>query len=771
MVASTTSAVAAPGVDVPINSDAPGTVQNEIRITQNPTNTSNLVVAYNDAVGTASSPLGISYSFDAGLSWTDTQLGLPMHPTLGTTLGVIFDPYIDADSQGNAYAGYIATDGTFAGAGGIYIERSQNGGVLWSGPTTIAFDNAASGPVDPSYRFNDRPDMTVDANDDVHVVWIKDVGVGQPTSDIYFAKSAPPGAPGPGNPTGLNFTGIGPGSVAPQTVNDSPNGTDRANVPDVVLAPDGTVYVAWIDVDVTNPNPKSAKLMVDRSTDGGVTFGTDITAHTITALANHLSTASGSGDDARSGSYPSIAVDPISSQLLYMVYAADPVGMDEADIFFTKSTNGGGSWSAPSRLNDDVTANDQLHPAIAVKPDGTIDVVWYDKRNSAGDSAWDVYFAKSTDGGATFSPNARITDQSFATPTDSSGTEPWLGEYLGLEVDATSAYVAFTSGSADVNGDVFFDLQPNTLPSNQAPAAADDIYATAEEASVSVPEPGVLANDSDAEGDPLTAILVTGPTHASDFSLDVDGSFGYTPEPDFNGTDTFTYRASDGSLSSNVATVTITVNGVNDPPTIAVTPLRCLGRGAPSARMTLSVGDVDNAGDALTVTADSSRTSLVPNRGLVLDDSGATRYLTLTARFGRSGSATISVTVSDQTDAATASLHVGVGTAKRDRLLGAGLDVLFGADGNDFLRGGRGPDLLCGGDGRDRQRGGSGEDVLMGGRGNDRLNGGVGDDVLRGQRGRDRLTGGRGADSFRGGPGVDAITDFTPAEGDTGDGS
>lgn len=450
------------GTDVQVNGDAPGTVQNEVRIAQSPTSSSNVVVAYNDDAGASSSPLGVSYSMDAGATWTDTQLGIPLHPTLGTSLSFIFDPFIDSSSTGDFYAGYIATDGTLGGPSGIYIERSADGGATWSGPTTIDFNGASTGPPpDPAYRFNDRPDMTVDASDDLYVVWIKDVGVGQPTSDIYFSKSPPP-------PGGLDFSGVAPGSVAPQTVNDFPNGTDKANAPDVTVASDGTVYVAWIDVDVTNPNPKPGSLLIDRSSDGGVTFGPDSVVQPISALANHLSTASGlgTGDDARSGSYPVIATDPSTPATVYMAYAADPTpAADEADIFFTRSTDGGLTWSTPIRVNDDLTTTDQIHPAMAVKPDGTIDIVWYDKRNSANDDAWDVYFAKSTDGGATFSANLRISDTTFSTPTNLPGTEPWLGEYLGLEVDGTNAYVAFTSSTGDARGNVFFDVQQNPPPS------------------------------------------------------------------------------------------------------------------------------------------------------------------------------------------------------------------------------------------------------------------------------------------------------------------
>jgi VCBS repeat-containing protein len=80
---------------------------------------------------------------------------------------------------------------------------------------------------------------------------------------------------------------------------------------------------------------------------------------------------------------------------------------------------------------------------------------------------------------------------------------------------------------------------------------------------------GVLANDTDPEGDLLlSATLVSGPAHGT-LSFRGDGTFTYTPNPEFTGTDSFTYRTSDGRLDSNVATVTITVNPVNTPPTAA----------------------------------------------------------------------------------------------------------------------------------------------------------------------------------------------------------
>src|SRR5215211_2252122 len=107
-------------------------------------------------------------------------------------------------------------------------------------------------------------------------------------------------------------------------------------------------------------------------------------------------------------------------------------------------------------------------------------------------------------------------------------------------------------------------LNTTTVP-NRAPTAAADAYSTAEDTHLTVAAPGVLGNDTDPDGDSLSAVVVSGPAHGS-LNLNADGGFTYTPAANFNGTDTFTYRASDGTAQSNPATVTMTVTRVNDPP-------------------------------------------------------------------------------------------------------------------------------------------------------------------------------------------------------------
>src|SRR6185436_15657501 len=73
------------------------------------------------------------------------------------------------------------------------------------------------------------------------------------------------------------------------------------------------------------------------------------------------------------------------------------------------------------------------------------------------------------------------------------------------------------------------------------------------------------ANDSDVDGDTLSAILVTQPAHGS-LTLNSNGSFSYLPTTNYLGSDSFTYKANDGQADSGIATVSITIGGVNDAP-------------------------------------------------------------------------------------------------------------------------------------------------------------------------------------------------------------
>ena len=111
----------------------------------------------------------------------------------------------------------------------------------------------------------------------------------------------------------------------------------------------------------------------------------------------------------------------------------------------------------------------------------------------------------------------------------------------------------------------------------------------------------MLGNDTDAEDNTLTAILVDDVASGT-LSLDDDGSFTYQPDADFSGTDSFTYTASDGTSVSNEATVTITVNAINDAPVVTDIPGETILEGTSFATVPLDdyVSDVDDTDAQMT---------------------------------------------------------------------------------------------------------------------------------------------------------------------------
>jgi VCBS repeat-containing protein len=169
---------------------------------------------------------------------------------------------------------------------------------------------------------------------------------------------------------------------------------------------------------------------------------------------------------------------------------------------------------------------------------------------------------------------------------------------LSFKVTAGDAYYIKVKSQNEALGRYGLKLAFAPSLANQPPAAADDAYAVDEDDTLTA-SVGVLANDSDLEGDELTAVLASAPQHGS-LAFNADGTFTYVPTANFNGTDSFTYKASDGRADSNVASVTLTVNPVNDAP-VAQDDAYTMdenGRLAPTTSLLAIASDVD--GDPLT---------------------------------------------------------------------------------------------------------------------------------------------------------------------------
>ena len=134
---------------------------------------------------------------------------------------------------------------------------------------------------------------------------------------------------------------------------------------------------------------------------------------------------------------------------------------------------------------------------------------------------------------------------------------------------------------------------------DQAPVANPDAYSVDEDNALAVPAAtGVLFNDTDADHDPLTAVLVGGPAHASSFSLNSDGSFNYTPDANYTGGDSFTYKANDGTLDGNTTTVSLTINPVDDAPVITAPGPQTVAEDTNLLINGISISDVDANGAA-----------------------------------------------------------------------------------------------------------------------------------------------------------------------------
>lgn len=421
------------GVDLKVNQDIDNSVQNEPSITINRHylgDPLNVVVAYND-IGKS---LGVSYSPDSGQTWYDVQL-----PQKWATTG---DPSVACDNLGNVYACFLSFKGTFFyDTSGIYVCKSTNGGRNWSSPVIV--DELAYPGPGPPVKFADKCMMTVDTNstslhvNNIYVAWQRDDTNGL-NSDIFFGRSTD---------GGVTFT------TPPLQINDNLPQSAFGEGAFPFVGADGDVYVAWYDAYFRGHEPGS--LYIDKSTDGGQSFGTDIKVANI--LTPPLYTFGNTGFKAKS--FVSAAGDPNSSELLYMTYISDPDGYfdkridngkppgvigsapsdfpviarsgsfvyaawqdhrnfpgGQADIYFNRSTDDGKTWNLPDKgpLDNTDTPGANKSERVRLSSSGAyVYSVWHDYRSPGG--FVDVYFNRSTDYGKTWQTDVHIDGSTTAS--------------------------------------------------------------------------------------------------------------------------------------------------------------------------------------------------------------------------------------------------------------------------------------------------------------------------------------------------------------------
>ncbi len=268
---------------------------------------------------------------------------------------------------------------------------------------------------------------------------------------------------------------------------------------------------------------------------------------------------------------------------------------------YNPNANYHGTDSFTYKANDDTADSNTATVSLTINPVSDAPVALPDSYSTAEDTSLVV-------------PASGVLSNDFDADKDvisiTSHTDPAHGT-LQLSADGSFTYAP----AADYQGTDTFQyritagsittgLVTVTItvgPVNDAPVAHGDAYVTNEDTTLQViAGSGVLANDADIDSASFTAVIVTNPAHGS-VTLNQDGSFTYNPNPNYNGADSFTYKANDGTADSTVATVTLTINPVNDLPVATADTFR-VDRNAVLNAVTGVLGN-DNDIDGNTLTA------------------------------------------------------------------------------------------------------------------------------------------------------------------------
>lgn len=340
------------------------------------------------------------YSSDGGTTWFEGEL-------YGGTWG---DPSVTYGPDGTAYMANLVY-----GWDAIIVRHSTNGGYSWSQPVKLFGPSSDSAKVGSFYEssLQDKEWLIVDHSQspyrgNVYCSWTDFTKYGseapEDSSVIVFARSIDKGA------TFEPFVRVS--DIAGDAIDS--DSTMEGAVP--AVGPDGEVYICWAGPD---------GLYFDRSFDGGATFGTDAI----------ISDMPGGWDldisgISRCNGMPVTLCDISDSPNRGTIYINwVDLRNGDPDVFIMKSTDRGDTWSEPIRVNNDPLGNgkDQFFTWATVdEVTGELSVVFYDRRAYYTDST-DVYLARSTDGGETYT-NERLTPRPFYP-----APFVFFGDYIGID--------------------------------------------------------------------------------------------------------------------------------------------------------------------------------------------------------------------------------------------------------------------------------------------------------------------------------------------------
>lgn len=250
--------------------------------------------------------------------------------------------------------------------------------------------------------------------------------------------------------------------------------------------------------------------------------------------------------------------DPLTVQLVSNVLHGTLTLNTNGSFTYLAATNYNGSDSFTYRANDGTTNGNLATVTLNITPVYDAPIANNDSTNTLEDTSVTVKVLAND-----YNPDGSVLTITTSTTNGIaavSGTNVIFTPSTNFNGTTTFTYTIFDGSNSSIARVVV-----SVAPVNDLPVANNDIYTTPEDVRLTVASPGILANDTDVEGDPLTAQLVGNVAHGT-LTFNTNGSFTYLAATNYNGTDSFTYRANDGNGNGNLATVTINISAVYDPP-------------------------------------------------------------------------------------------------------------------------------------------------------------------------------------------------------------
>jgi hypothetical protein len=424
----------------------PGTIYTdaevEPRVAVNPANPSNMIGVWQQDRWSNGGSHGLVAGFttNGGKSWTES------FPTFSECAGGTVanggdferasDPWITFGMDGTAYM--ISLSATFTTSlqpdSGVLVSKSTDGGATWSAPVTLRRD---SGRQSGFFFINDKESITADPVNTqyVYATWDREAS---PTSTSNSSISGVEHARSFHQPVWFARSTDRGQTWQPASIIFDPGPTSFTIGNQIVVLPDGTLLDVFDSGDFSNAGRASFAEAVIRSTDHGQTWSKK--AVVVGADEDIGVSDPFTGAPLRTGAgLPDIAVDR-SSGAVYVVWEdARFSGLQREGIAFAKSTDGGLTWSTPQQVNQ-VATTQAFTPSVMVTSDGTVAVTYYDLRNATTPSSTnlptDYWIVRSHDGGATWAESHIAGSFNELAAPNAGGF--FLGDYEGLGALSTS---------------------------------------------------------------------------------------------------------------------------------------------------------------------------------------------------------------------------------------------------------------------------------------------------------------------------------------------